>query len=478
MSNESSSKSSADILPTSQAAPVRESSQVGATYSDRGARVARFTRLVQYLLATYLVYLVISQCSDDAFLRRLGWRLASRDFSHLANHCAHISPISEQSIIERQDALARTLHALNASAYIAEPGASASYFANLSSSSWHLSERPLLLVVQPTTDKHGNIRADVAILTPAFEESRARLLPIPSAAGVTYTAWPEDHSPYSRALSLLPSLVDTAIYVDRDVRSFITDGLQKAAPKSQVSVAPLEVQRIRERKSDEEIDILKCVNEVTVLAIRAARDHLRIGIRESEASQVMHNALAAAGLEDIWVLALFGENAALPHGSGTDRVLGKHDLVLVDIGGSLHGYHSDVTRTFALPASEIPLRYQALWHVVHAAQQRALVTAGNGTITSSVDRAARKIIKEAGYGEFFTHRLGHGIGLETHESPYLVGGSDDVILTGHSFSDEPGIYIEGKVGVRLEDCFYIDRDGQAQYLTAGVGAPASSPWSP
>lgn len=184
------------------------------------------------------------------------------DFSHLASHCAHITPIPSRSYIERQDALARTLASLNAAAYIAEPGASAEYFANISSSHWHLSERPLLLVVQPTTDEHGETRANVSVLTPYFEETRARLLPIPSDAGVTYTAWPEDHNPYERALSLLPGLAGATIYVDGNVRTFVTDGLQKAAPKASVSSAPVEVRRLRERKSTEEIDILKCANEV------------------------------------------------------------------------------------------------------------------------------------------------------------------------------------------------------------------------
>ncbi|KAI0647213.1 peptidase M24 [Trametes meyenii] len=400
------------------------------------------------------------------------------DFSYLASHCSHISPIPLRSFIERQDSLARTLHTLNASAYIAEPGASAGYFANLSSSHWGLSERPLLLIVQPSADPLGNIRANISILTPAFEETRAKLLPIPSAAGVTYAAWPEDHSPFSQALSLVPTLTGATIYVDGNVRTFIADGLQKAAPQVAISAAPVQVRRLRERKSPEEIKILKCVNEATVLAIRAARVYMRIGMRESEAGQLIRRALAASGLTGGFALTLFGENAALPHGSGSDRVLGNNDFILIDTGGTLHGYHSDVTRTFALPETIIPLPYLKLWDVVHSAQQVALASAINGTITQSVDRAARKVIAEAGYGKYFTHRLGHGIGLETHESPYLVGGSEDVILTGHTFSDEPGIYIEGEIGIRLEDCFFIDEDGVARYLTAAVGGPALSPWSP
>ncbi|KAI0831476.1 peptidase M24 [Trametes gibbosa] len=469
-------KHAAELLPVVHEARHHPSANADAPLVPRsnfGRCPAWVVNLIPYALWLWSLCLFWQAVS-----RRPGNDIAGPDFSHLAGHCAHIPPISANSFIARQDALARTLDSLNASAYIAEPGASAAYFANLSSSHWHLSERPLLLIIRPIADVHGSVRADVSILTPSFEETRAKLLPIPSHGPVTYVEWPEDHNPFERALSLLSGVAGANIFVDGNVRTFITDGLQKAAPKALVLSAPVEVKRIRERKSTEEIDILKCVNEATVLAIRAVRNHMKIGIRESEAGQLIRTALTAAGLKDEYALTLFGENAALPHGSGTDRVLGKHEYVLVDCGGTLHGYYSDVTRTFALPDSVIPLRYQALWQIVHAAQQRALATASNGTITAAVDGAARKLIREAGYGEYFTHRLGHGIGLEGHESPYLVGGSNDVILTGHTFSDEPGIYIEGKVGVRLEDCFYVDEDGVAQYLTAGVGAPASSPWVP
>ncbi|KAI0636809.1 peptidase M24 [Trametes polyzona] len=446
-----------------------------STCSHRGLRIGRHSRMycAQLLVASFLLYLLWSNSTNDL---SQGDVLAGPDFSHLASHCAHISPIPAGSFIARQDALSHTLRSLNASAYIAEPGASAGYFANLTGSHWHLSERPLLLVVQPITDGSGEVHANISIVTPAFEETRAKLLPIPAQAEVTYVAWPEDRNPFERALTLLPGL--STIYVDGSVRTFITDGLQKGAPNALVANAPVEVRRLRERKSAEEIDIMKCANEATVLAIRAAREHMKIGMRESEAGQLIRDALAATGIQNGYALTLFGENAALPHGSGTDRILGKHDFILIDGGGSLHGYASDVTRTFALPDSEIPPHHQALWKIVHAAQQRALASASNGTITASVDHAAREVIRKAGYGDFFTHRLGHGIGLEGHESPYLVGGSNDVILTGHTFSDEPGIYIEGKVGVRLEDCFYIDEHGKARYLTAGVGAPATSPWSP
>ncbi|KAI8998492.1 peptidase M24 [Trametes punicea] len=471
-------KGSTDIRHSTQEATSLTTTNMSAeTSGDKvDRRRSRSTQFIQYLLlGTWLLYLLWKLVKEDPNQADLD---TSPDFSHLADYCAHIPPIPMQSFVDRQESLARALRSLNASAYIAEPGASASYFANLSSSHWRLSERPLLLIIRPVTDKRGNVRANVSILTPAFEETRAKLLHIPSASNVTYVAWPEDRSPFSQALSLLPDPTSPTVFVDGAVRMFVTDGLQKAAPKAVVAIAPVEIRRLREQKGDDEIAILKCVNEATVLAIRAAREHMKIGMRESEAGQVIRSALRAAGLEDPFALTLFGENAALPHGSGTDRVLDKHDFVLIDCGGILHGYHSDVTRTFALPESQISPRHLTLWRIVHKAQHSSLSKARNGTITALVDHAARQVIRKAGYDEFFTHRLGHGIGLETHESPYLVGGSDDVILTGHTFSDEPGIYIEGEVGVRLEDCFYIDEDGFPRYLTAAVGGPALSPWDP
>ncbi|KAI0810935.1 peptidase M24 [Irpex lacteus] len=404
------------------------------------------------------------------------------DFSSLATHCAHTKPIPPTSFIARQDRLAQTLHALGASAYIAEPGANAAYYANLSLANWYLSERPLLLLITPVEDKEGAVSANVSVLTPAFEATRARGLPIPSGKEIAYPEWPEDANPYEIAVSAIPGLKASdgttgKIFVDGAMRNFVVDGLQEAVgTHARVSSAPVEVRRLRERKTEEELDIMKCVNEVTVLAIRAVRKQLYIGIKESEAKTLIRDALTAAGLKSLDSIVLFGPGAALPHGTGTDRTLEKKDYVLIDCGGELHGYHSDVTRTFALETSTIPLGHLDIWGVVYTAQSAAIAAAHNGSVTADVDRAARLVVESEGFGGWFTHRLGHGIGMEVHESPYLRGGSDDIILTGHAFSDEPGFI--SRVGVRLEDCFYIDSDGSAVFLTAGVGGQAGSPWEP
>ncbi|KAJ3851544.1 Creatinase/aminopeptidase [Lentinula lateritia] len=399
----------------------------------------------------------------------------SKPFSDLANHCESSKPITAAEFHERQRRLASTLHHLNASAFIAEPGANAHYFGNISATAWKLSERPLLLVITPVLLNDNQIEAKMSILTPQFEASRAKMLPIPHDS-VEYIEWPEERNPYEVAISALT--IEGKVYLDESARLFIFNGFQKAL--SNVSVAPSapEIQELRQRKSDAEIELLKCANEATLLAIRAVHKKMTIGMKESEARRMMSMALKVAGLDNGGCLTLFGENAALPHGSGSDRVLGQSDFALFDCGGSLHGYVSDVTRTVALPKTKIPSEHQAIWGDVLSAQTVAARVAKAGAIAQDIDASARSFLNLTGRGAYFTHRLGHGIGLEGHEEPYIRGGSLDVIKIGHTFSNEPGIYIEGKVGVRLEDCFYIDSDGHSIFLTEGIGGQALSPWDP
>ncbi|KAI0797702.1 peptidase M24, structural domain-containing protein [Abortiporus biennis] len=397
------------------------------------------------------------------------------DVPHASIHCPNVSPIAESSYISRQNALAEVLYNSGASAYIAEPGANAAYFGNISLSNWRLSERPLLLIIIPVVSQDGtttSFSANISVLTPSFEATRAKLIPVPSANEVTYPEWPEEINPYEVALSAVVG--DGDIFTDGNMRQFVVDGLRDAANGRKVLTAPIEVRRLRERKSPEEIDILKCANELTLLALRAAREKMYIGITESEARNLVTTALTQTGLQNAGALTLFGENAALPHGSGTDRVLQNDEFVLVDCGGSLYGYQSDLTRTFALDDSKIISSRQDIWKLVHKAQSVAMLGAMNGTLTGDVDLVARTSLDT--WNKFFTHRLGHGIGLEGHESPYLLGGSKDIILTGHTFSNEPGIYVENWIGIRLEDCFYINELGFPEYLTEGVGGQAKSPW--
>ncbi|KAJ6500493.1 peptidase M24, structural domain-containing protein [Mycena sanguinolenta] len=403
---------------------------------------------------------------------QLSARFERNHASLISRHCDHLGPIKAAEFRARQNSLAKALVQLNASAYIAEPGSSSLFYGNFSQSNWGLSERPLLLIVTPEYIG-DSVEAKVSILTPVFEAPRAKMLPIASQ-DVTFIEWAEESDPYEHAVSIL-SEATGSVYVDEQIRHFIVDGLQEAHPLASVSSAPYEIRRLRERKSPTEIELMKCVNEATILSIRAVHKKLYFGIRESTAGAMMKAAFTSAGLQRGGCLVLFGDNAALPHGAGTDRALGENDFALFDCTASLHGYQSDVTRTIALPGSDIPAEHLQIWRDVHAAQTAAITTAHQGVIAAQIDRAARASLNNSKY---FTHRLGHGIGIDVHENPYLHARSKTVLETGHTFSDEPGIYQLGKVGVRLEDCFYIHENGTAVFLTAGVGGQARSPWSP
>ena len=192
----------------------------------------------------------------------------------------------------------------------------------------------------------------------------------------------------------------------------------------------------------------------------------------------MAAAQKAAGLTDVWVLALFGPAASFPHGTHEDRALRPGDVVLVDTGGSLHGYRSDITRTWVLgePSRDV-LR---AWDTVAAAQAAALAKMAPGVACAEVDAAARAVIAQAGYGtahgyEAFTHRLGHGIGLQVHEPPYLVTDNDLRLQPGMTMSNEPGIYLPGRFGIRIEDIVAITSSGAEVFgdpVMQGSGLPS------
>ncbi|MEX1367619.1 MAG: M24 family metallopeptidase, partial [Nannocystaceae bacterium] len=182
----------------------------------------------------------------------------------------------------------------------------------------------------------------------------------------------------------------------------------------------------------------------------------------------------AAGLSDVWVLALFGPAASFPHGTAQDRALAPGDVVLVDTGGSLHGYRSDISRTWVHGRASAEVR--RAFDTVVAAQRAALRRIAPGTACGEVDAAARSVIEGQGFGrdyERFTHRLGHGIGLEVHEHPYLVRGSSRVLAPGMTMSNEPGIYVPGRFGIRIEDIVAVTADGHEVFgpMVRDLGAP-------
>jgi Xaa-Pro dipeptidase len=284
------------------------------------------------------------------------------------------------------------------------------------------------------------------------------------------TAWAEHENPFA-ALALGGAAGRGTVVVDPDTRSVIFAGVE-AAVSSRRGRAVLDAGILRDarlRKSTAELARLRRVNEATKAALALASVHARPGIRQSELAAVIRRAQEAAGLSDVWVLCLFGHAAAFPHGTHEDRALADGELVLVDTGGALHGYRSDITRTW--PVGRPPDEARRAWEVVVRAQAAALAMMKPGVACGAVDAAARAVLAEAGYGadyEAFTHRLGHGIGLQVHEEPYLVRDNPRVLQPGMTMSNEPGIYVPGSFGLRLEDIVAIT-DAGSEVFGPAVG---------
>jgi len=333
------------------------------------------------------------------------------------------------------------------------PGTSLYYFTGIR---WWLSERLLALVLPRT--------GQPLLISPAFEEARMReLMRYPLEVRV----WQEDES---------PTKLITASLVDRGVRSgragieemlpfTFYDRFRAAAPAFEcVSADPVTI-ACRAVKSPHELELMRLACEATCDVYREAFLSLKEGVSEEEVAHVITAGYAKMNLRG-YALVLFGSSAALPHGSRQAQKLKEGDVILIDGGCTVDGYESDVTRTGVLgkPSEKI----QRVYEIVRKAQDAALDTARTGKFSGSVDDAARRVITTAGYGhdhKFFTHRLGHGIGLDGHEHPYLVRGSKTVLAPGMTFSNEPGIYIPGEFGLRCEDDMVITADGPAQLLT-------------
>ncbi|KAI1121702.1 peptidase M24, structural domain-containing protein [Nemania abortiva] len=423
-------------------------------------------------------------------------------------------PIQADEFFERRDRLARALVASNADAFVLEPGFSFQYYGNTSQTDWEPwepEERPFLMLILPQISQSGDVSAKTAFLAPHFEEGRVRMLGIPSREDeLDIVVWEEHWDPYATLLEsrLFTSSNDSTtrraprLIVDDEIRDFISRGLTNAGFET-VGLTP-EVELIRQVKSPAEVEILRAVNTGTVAAVRATRPCLVPGLTENEVRDILNEVLLSIGFGLFFNIVLFEEDGALPHGGfivGTKKVT-QDTMIVIDIGAHYLGYASDICRSFFIdpvppnsisrvtswlllpmpePVRDIPnlgLREEKLkvWDVVLEAQSAAAAALKPNNTAASVDVAARSVIQDAGYGERFTHRLGHGIGIKAHESPYLNKWNREVRLQpGMTFTNEPGIYIEGKFGVRHEDVYLVKQDGQAELLT---GRRAVSPYSP
>jgi Xaa-Pro dipeptidase len=298
---------------------------------------------------------------------------------------------------------------------------------------------------------------------PGFEEGRAReqLAQAPAGDQADVRIWQEDDSPYQRVAQGLKDrgITTGTLGVEETVRYVFSEGIAKAAPQVKISSATPVTAGCRMLKSDHEIALMRLAAKVTLAAYEAAYRGLKEGMTQSQFEDLVeaaHTQLGFSGGADVQV----GEYSALPHGSITPQVIREGTIVLMDGGCKVEGYSSDITRTFVLGKPSDKMK--KVFDIVHRAQTAALKTARPGLECQAVDAAARKVITDAGYGpdyKFFTHRVGHGMGMDGHEWPYLVRGDSLPMAANMTFSDEPGIYIRGEFGVRLEDDMHITENG-------------------
>ena len=308
-------------------------------------------------------------------------------------------------------------------------------------------------------DRHP-ARDDPAYVCPAFEEPRLRSL---LTIGDDIRAWEEHESPFLRVRQILGDrgIATGTLAMEESARFFLFDGIRQAAPGvSFVSADPVVV-ACRVIKSPAEIALMQRAMDITVTAYQACIPLLAEGMTAREfgrLSAAAHEALGAGG----GIGAQFGEGTAYPHGSDQDARLREGDVVLMDGGCTVEGYHSDISRTIVF--GEPTQRHRDVWELEKAAQAAAFAAAQVGAPCEAVDAAARKVITDAGFGPDYRvpglpHRTGHGIGLDGHECIHLVRGNTTPLAPGMCFTNEPMIAIYGEFGVRLEDCMVITEDG-------------------
>jgi Xaa-Pro aminopeptidase len=297
---------------------------------------------------------------------------------------------------------------------------------------------------------------DPIVVVPRLERPAALASPV-GALGLDVEAWDETDDPYALVSSLLPGAA--AVALDDHMWAAKVLALRAAMPGvDQRQGGPL-LRELRMRKSPAEVAALRAAGA----AIDAVHGHveqwLKPGRTEAEVGRDIADAILAAGHTSVdFTIVAAGPNGASPHHELSDRVIQPGEPVVVDIGGTMpSGYCSDSTRTYAVGAPDAD--FVAMYQVLEAAQDAACRWARPDVSCASVDAAARDVIGAAGLGELFVHRTGHGIGLETHEDPYIVAGNDLPLEPGMAFSIEPGLYVHGRYGARIEDIVVVTDDG-------------------
>lgn len=285
-------------------------------------------------------------------------------------------------------------------------------------------------------------------------------VPLVAAAPELYeiVGWTDDDDPVAMIADRLGEAAK--VFVSDELWAVHLTGLQRLAPETDFVSLSDGLGGLRSVKSDAEMAAIQTVGGIAdrVAAALQAGEIPLVGRTEKQIAQDISARLIAGGNETVeFCIVASGPNSASPHHHPTDRVVQPNEMVLCDFGGKHAGYCSDITR--CVWTGPIPDDVAATWDILKRAQQAAVDAARPGASLGDVDAAARDVIADAGFGSYFIHRTGHGIGTEVHEQPYVKSGNAELVRAGHAFSIEPGIYIDGKWGMRLEDIVVILDDG-------------------
>ena len=370
--------------------------------------------------------------------------------ARLANITGDVQPITVDERLARVAKAQDLMQKAGIDALLLEAGSALIYFTGVR---WWRSERFTGAVIPAN--------GDIAFVTPFFEEPSVRES---MTFGDDVRTWNEHENPFDVVAGILADrgLKRGIIGVEETVRYFIVDGVRKSAPDSSVVSGKDITRGCRMYKSDAEIALMQKASDVTMAAYRHVYANIDKSMLPSDISALMNQATSQLGGQPGFASVLLNEASAYPHGSGQPQRLQEGGIILMDCGCSVHDYESDISRTWVF--GEPSRKQREVWDTVKRGQQRALETATVGTPAGRVDDVVRNFYESKGYGPDYktpglSHRLGHGIGMDGHEPVNFVRGEKTLLAPGMCFSNEPGIYIFGEFGVRLEDCLHITEDG-------------------
>lgn len=368
---------------------------------------------------------------------------------------------------ERKDRIAnavRLMQAHDLDAVVIEAGSALDYFTGIR---WWRSERFTGLVLAAS--------GDWCIVTPFFEGPSIREQ---MAFGDDVRTWHEDENPFELVAGFIRQQVggDARIGIEETTRYFVADGLSASAPNMRLKSANVVTRGCRMFKSAAELALMQSANDVTMAAYRHVYPRVRAGMSPTDIAKMMNAATRALGGEPSFALVLLGTASAYPHGTDQPQRVQDGEVVLMDCGCSVHGYESDISRTWV--HGKASTRQRKVWDTVKQGQLLALETIASGVAAGEVDSVVRAFYVEQGFGPDYdtpglTHRLGHGIGMDGHEPINFVRGEQTPLSPGMCFSNEPGLYLPGEFGVRLEDCLYVGEEGPVLFskLSASIDRP-------